>query len=107
MKRAKQGNGVSAALDGSEGSREKACSKTPAQGNPAWERDNGAFGKGEPYLKEAAQPTGPNDVWRRRPRSVAAQKKQQGEEPPHEQSAETRRATRMLASGNVRARTDI
>ena len=107
MKRAKQGNAASAAVDGSEGSRGKACSKTTAQGNPACERDNGAFGKGEPYLKEAAQPTGSNDVWRTRPRSVAAQKKQQGEEPPHEQSAETRRATRMLASGNVRARTDI
>ena len=41
------------------------------------------------------------------PQSAAAQKKQQGEELPHEQSAKTLRPTRMLASGIVGARTVI
>ena len=62
MERAKQGKGVSAAVDASEGSRGKDCSKPERQRNRACERNNVAFGKGEQYPKEAAQPTGPNDV---------------------------------------------
>ena len=44
--------------DGSEGGRKEDCSKNKAHGNQACERRSAGTGNGEPYLKEAAQPTG-------------------------------------------------
>ena len=76
MESAKQENGENTAVNASEDRRGKDCNKPERQRNPACERNIVAFGKGEPYPKEAAQPTGPNDVGRSRPQSAAAQKKQ-------------------------------